>query len=98
MSQYEDASHFQPEWCRVVFRIINEESRQPDLILRAIEDITERRQAEEKLRASEDGIRTLIEQVNDFARVQAYLALSLLLIIRGGLVPSVAFSITPTVG
>jgi PAS domain-containing protein len=71
---------------------------QPDMFLLAIEDVTERKRAKEKLRASEDGYRPLVEPVKDFARVQACLAPSLLLLIRGESVPSVAFSITPTVG
>jgi hypothetical protein len=57
------------------------------MILIAIEDITERKRAEEKFLASEDGCRTLVEQVKDLAKGQAYFAHSLFPIIMCGLAP-----------
>jgi hypothetical protein len=78
-----DGLHFQPEWSRVIFASIG------DWV------ITTATQGQVTFLNS---VAALVEQVKDFAGVQAYLAHYLLLIIRGGLAPSVAFSITSTVG
>ena len=78
-----EALHFQPEWCRAILASIGD-----GVITTATEGQV----------TFLNSVAALVEQVKDFARVQAYLAHYLLLIIRGGLVPSVAFSITSTVG
>ena len=80
-----DGLHFQLEWSCVTFASIGD-----GVITTA---------AEGKV-TFPNSVAALVEQAEDFARAQAYRAhyLLLIIIVRGGLAPAVAFSITSTGG
>jgi hypothetical protein len=76
----------------------NDKRTRAEMILLAIETVTERMPDDDKSRAREDGYRALVEQYKVFAIAHVFLAHSLLRLVGSRSVRSLVYPITPPLG